>query len=1101
MLGPAGTGKTFRCLSEIRQILLAEPDGPPLILLAPKQATFQLERQILADSRLQGYSRLQILSFERVAGAALAWAGQPEQRLLAEDARVMVLHALLARRRKDLKVFHASAGLPGFARQLSLELRELQQRQLCPDDLRQLAARDDLSEPLRRKLHDLSILLADYLDWMQRRSLRDGESLLDLATAALKQLDPSKTLASALWMDGFAEMTPPEMDLLAAVAARCKQATLAFCLENPPAVPGSWLSIWTGLGETFRQCQARFSGLPGARVTVDILKRDPARDRFARNPVLRHLEEKWTQPEDFPEQTGASPSESLRLAECANPAAEAVLAAREILRFTRAGGRFREAAVLLRRMDGYHDHLRRVFTRYEIPFFLDRRRFVAQHPLVELTRSVLRAAAFGWQHEDWFAALKTGLVAPEQEAIDRLENEALERGWKGEAWFAPLPPRGGKPDWAEGLRQKWIGPFADFWNFAAARNFRFDGPQLAQAARQLWQDLGVEKRLQDWSLAEDPDRAIHATIWEQMNLWLDGLELAFAEEKMALRDWLPVLEAGLAGLSVGVIPPALDQVLIGAIDRSRNPELKLALVLGANETVFPAPPPEGHLLGEADREELAAREVRLGQRRREFLGRERFLGYIACTRARQRLVVTCSRQDNQGAALNPSPFFAHLRRLFSKLPMEKFELPDWRQAEHLSELAGQLACPGGRSPGLNELLSRPAFASLRQQMESFACVAEPDRLEPELAARLHGSALRTSVSRLEDFAACAFKFFVRSGLRAEERKRFELDSRERGSFQHEVLARFHQNLQQDGKKWRDLTPKEARLRVKESAAQIAPGFRGGLLDASAPASFAARTVAESLQDFVAATVEWMAHYRFDPWAVELGFGVENGRLPAWEMDLGAGRRLIFRGIIDRVDLFRAEGDDAALAVVIDYKSSAQELNKVKLAHGLQLQLLAYLGVLRHLRGAREVFGVDKLAPAGVFYVNLRGQAENGSTRREVMENQEALRQRRYQHLGRFDFQALPYLDNRNASEGAQFKFRLKLDGEPYANNSDLMLPEAFAAMLDRLETELVRMGGEIFDGAIGVNPFQKGRELACDKCEYQGICRFDPWRNSYRVLR
>ena len=65
---------------------------------------------------------------------------------------------------------------------------------------------------------------------------------------------------------------------------------------------------------------------------------------------------------------------------------------------SRAGGRFREAAVLLRQMDGYHDHLRRVFTRYEIPFFLDRRRFVAQHPLAELTRSALRAAAFGWQH-------------------------------------------------------------------------------------------------------------------------------------------------------------------------------------------------------------------------------------------------------------------------------------------------------------------------------------------------------------------------------------------------------------------------------------------------------------------------------------------------------------------------------------------------------------------------------------------------------------------------------------------------------------------------------------------------------------------------------
>jgi len=30
LLGPAGSGKTFRCLAEIRAALRAAPDGPPL---------------------------------------------------------------------------------------------------------------------------------------------------------------------------------------------------------------------------------------------------------------------------------------------------------------------------------------------------------------------------------------------------------------------------------------------------------------------------------------------------------------------------------------------------------------------------------------------------------------------------------------------------------------------------------------------------------------------------------------------------------------------------------------------------------------------------------------------------------------------------------------------------------------------------------------------------------------------------------------------------------------------------------------------------------------------------------------------------------------
>ena len=66
LIGPAGSGKTFRCLAEIREELLAHPDGQPLLLLAPKQATFQLERQLLSHPDLHGYTRLQILSFDRL---------------------------------------------------------------------------------------------------------------------------------------------------------------------------------------------------------------------------------------------------------------------------------------------------------------------------------------------------------------------------------------------------------------------------------------------------------------------------------------------------------------------------------------------------------------------------------------------------------------------------------------------------------------------------------------------------------------------------------------------------------------------------------------------------------------------------------------------------------------------------------------------------------------------------------------------------------------------------------------------------------------------------------------------------------------------------
>ena len=61
----------------------------------------------------------------------------------------------------------------------------------------------------------------------------------------------------------------------------------------------------------------------------------------------------------------------------------------------------------------------------------------------------------------------------------------------------------------------------------------------------------------------------------------------------------------------------------------------------------------------------------------------------------------------------------------------------------------------------------------------------------------------------------------------------------------------------------------------------------------------------SLPEFIAAVIDWMPQYQFEPHEVELAFGIEEKPLPAWEVDLDPQHRLSFRGKIDRVDLFAA----------------------------------------------------------------------------------------------------------------------------------------------------------------------------------------------------
>ena len=1165
LLGPAGSGKTYRCLSEIRAALAQSPEGPPLLCLAPKQATFQLERQLLADDALGGYTRLRILSFERLAEFVFDWLGQPTPTLLSEEGRVMVLRALLQRQRDELRIFRASARLPGFASQLSQLLRDLQRHQLSAARADELAEKPELPIPLKGKLHDVGLMLRAYLEWLTAHNLEDADHLLDLAAAALRASTTtthdarvgishqpstinhsqspiahrqSPRAVAALWLDGFAEMTPQELDLLTALVPWCEHATLAFCLDGAPPEQTSWLSMWSVIGQTCRRCCERLSALSACEVTLEVLARDAARSRFVASPVLQHLEASWAKPEPFticdlrftedePDKTAVpdrSPavtqhaarstlSSALRLAACANPEAEAVLGAQEILRHIRSGGRFRDCAVLLRSLEGYADALRRVFTRYEIPFFLDRRESIAHHPVAELTRYALRVVALGWEHDDWFGALKTGLVHDDDAALDRLENEALARGWRGNVWLGPLPSAGHEQfaAWLERLRQRVVPPFQHFAQALDAGERKPTGAQLAAALCGLWGELQMERRLERWSEAEIAHRpspiahSLHATAWEQMNEWLRNLELAFRDEPLALSDWLPIIEAGLANLTVGVVPPALDQVLIGTIDRSRNPDLQLALVLGLNESVFPAPPALTVLLSEADRRALTLHGTELGPDAREQIGRERFLAYIACTRPRRRLVLTCAARDAADNALNPSPFLEHVQRLFPGLERETFAEPtDWTATEHLSELIVPLlklraTQPPAEAAALATLESLPPLAAALAKHAQLAAPRD-EQLPPVLAGKIYGAELATSVSALEDFAACPFKFFVGHGLAAEERKQFEVDRRERGSFQHEVLKEFHRRVQAQGRRWRDLSPAEARALVRQIGDELTPAFRDGLFLANAAGRFTAGTLIAGLEQLMETLVGWTAQYQFDPHAVEVGFGLKDSRLPGWRLDLGGDHALVLRGRIDRVDLCRVTAD-AALVVIVDYKSSARELDAVKLHHGLELQLLAYLGALSQLPDPKGEFGVARLLPAGVSYVSLKGGAKGGDNRVEAQDDPQTLRTEGCQHRGRFDGGQLERFDNRGVSKGDQFRFSKNKDGEFSKRGNEALPAEAFGALLKQVEDFLRRYGQAIYAGDARVAPYRKGTETACDFCDYRPICRFDPWTEPYRVLR
>lgn len=1121
LLGAAGSGKTYKCLEEIRSELRTSPDGLPLIFIAPKQFTYQLERQILSDPQIKGYTRLHIFSYERLADYIISnFSLQPSNPILSEEGRVMALRSILSKLEPSLKAYGQSVKYAGFSLQLSELLRELQSFGITPSKLKKGAQNPHLPSVLRDKLEDLSLILESYLQWLNEHKLFDTSRLLEVAIETLS-LNP-KIEIGGLWLDGFATLSDLQIELLARLLPYCGKATLAFCVDADSFQTNKWFSKGYTVGTFFLKCKQRIEVQNDCEVEVEILH--PNKTRFNEQQQIAFLEKQWggfsyNEQQQFENELPQSETDwwqngGIKIVSCSNPLAEVIFAARTIRQYARQGGRYRDVAVIMRNLDDYNELIRRIFYNYEIPFFLDRRESVSHHPVAELIRYALRIVAYNWKREDLFGALKIGFAPASDSEIDWLENEAIANGWSGKFWQLPLQldssDEANELQQIDRLMNRVVEPLIRFEKYltenATGGILKPSAKQISNAIKELFVDWRVEERLEEWreeliksKFCPHLPPAMHQTVIEELNGLLENFELAFADEKRDLTEWIQIIESGLSGLTVGVIPPSLDQVLIGAIDRSRNPELKLVIVIGLNEGIFPKTPKFSPILNETERSILADENIYNGLSPQMLLALEWYYGYIACTRASKYLILTYPAADWYNKSLNPSPFITHIQKLFPGAKTEYFSgIPNWLYSEHPNELSGMLA--GGKLSYLSGFL--PSIEPLINQYSQRCNINGSQNVPAQITELLFGDSLWTSVSALEDYANCPFKYFVRYVLRAEERIKYEVDPRHIGAFQHLVLERFHRSIVYENKQWRDLSPDEAAERISGIADQIMQEYNNKLFLANPANLFQAKVLARKLKDFIKVNVEWLnKSYKFDPTFVEIGFGLDGSILPPIKIEIDDKHQMLITGRIDRIDIFFKDNQSLP-CVVIDYKSGAKNIDPLLLANGVQLQLPLYLLLLRQIERFDALDKNRKIIPVGVFYANLRGEFKSVKSRNELFAEPQKAFRLAYQYHGRFNAAYLHLLDSRPDGENSgQFNYKLTKDGGIYFNCVEPMDSKNFEDIAEHIRNFVLDYGKRIYGGDFSIDPWKKKNgDSACDNCLYSSICRIDFLNHKWRVF-
>lgn len=1054
IIGPAGCGKTTRLLHEFSQELVhhRQPFSRHSFFLLPSAEHVDRIITQLFQQGVHGFFYHRVTTLSRLVSEVFT---PGDEKVASNVTRLVILREILEK--KSWPFFEKVQAMPGFSDLLASLVSELKESLITPVIFRRRMEHLKKQDPeMAVKYESLAALYESYENELAQRGLRDRQDDLRIFRERKKEAR-SLPRFEKIWLDGFFDFSGLQLEYLRELSSCTDDLSVALTMD--PAKERSGL---------FKPIEETVSVLETLGFKIEVMKTP---NRRAARPSLAYLEKNLFL-EKKP-QGAIPPPEGIEFFEAVGIQGEVEMIAREILRSYRSGGyRFSDFAVLLRQVSGYEPVIRSIFARYRIPVEIHERERLKLSPLIQTVVFLIKIFRDGWKREDLINFLKSSYVkrlgaagTNRYEDASELENRAYAAGviQTREAWMARW---GGPQDEVFHTRKNaWLQSLAELEDsLRQAKNFLKMQKILLTALKQTFgifetgtADLESSRRdAAGWKRLEALLREVHR---QMENAGYRPEFDVFADQLLRL------VEVDLYSLH----DRSKNRVQVYGVSLARQKEYRVVFTAGMLERSFPQRMKEDPILSDRERRLWNSGEDKTCQDLlkpflRERLPRqdmERYLFYLAATRARERLILTCPRFDLEGKEALPSFYLDEVRSVFNaEMPFEHaaFKAAEQRNfasakllpkrqdlahpyphaddAMNLRELEASVAgelwhiepALKGREDFLAELLrgvlenpdSRRRFE--RAQYEITAEITDPAILEKDFFR-----ANEPSSTRLEEYAKCPYKYFSNRVLKLKD-PRENINIKQKGIIRHQVLENYFRHVVEKGalnpKASKEWVLKEVEKGLKEFPLMAEKKYK---LDLDQD------EIRDMLLRFLDKELERLKTTPFQPKYFEFAFGTkDNPDAPAFEIDCGK-EKIHLTGIIDRID---STGKDGA-GLVIDYKTGAQ-FNRRDLDLGVSLQLPVYVKAMERFL---------KLKPVGAQLFSLKDGKTTG------------------------------FYNGKNAGDFEEFAKKKAMD------------EAQFQAALDRSFEFIRRFVQAMRQGMIPVKP-----RVCEDYCSYPTVCRIQKWR-------
>lgn len=1111
--GNSGNGKTsFMYKTVIDKSLQEKRDK--FLIITPDQYTMQAQKDIVKNHPNKGYSNIDILSFSRLALKVNLDLGIETPDTLDELGKTIVLRKVASLCKDDLLLLKDKIDMPGFISEIKSIISELDQYNI---DVLQLQEeiKDFKNKPvLAMKIEDISTIYKKFLEYIKDKFVTSEEILIELSNRLYAYKDLKNT---EVFLDGFTGFTPIQYKVLEELVRYAKNVYVTITIDEHSAINQ------VDEEDLFYFSKSAITKLKEIAIkqTKPIEMVSLFQDniyRFRQNNEFLHLEKnlfRYEKVEPFKN------SENTSVFSLKTVKEEIAFVRSKVLELVREEGyRYKDIGIIVSNLDEYSRDIELDFSDNNIPFFMDIKNDIKKNPIVELIRALGDLIEKDFSFDCVFRYLRCVMSGFDSNEVDILENYAIEFGIRGfKKWNKEFEKTSRfktlyNLSTINEIRQRFVESVKilkeEFSNKSA------NVYERTKALFEFMRLLKVEEKncelIKAFELKKDfLNSREYGQSYALIIKLFDKIVSLLGEEVLTNKEYFQILDSGFEEIKLKNVPPLIDQVVIGDIERSRLEDIKILIFIGVNDDSIPGNKTNKRLLNQQDRLVLSELGYTLAPSVRESLFIQRFYLYQLLTKPSKKLILTYSLNTNDNKDRLPAYLIGEIKKILGDgIELDCSFLPIYKngmEKELLAQVTSKKAVLDIISKGIGEYIQREVNKSwlaiyncYHEEKEVSDIIKQafltenPSKIDSAIAKALYGDDFATSVTRLEKYASCAYSHFLKYGINLVERPINKIISLDLGNLYHATLEEYSNRLLIENINWEDIDDIKRDSLLEEIVEKVIRDYNNTALYSSARNEYIKNRVKRVSQRTVWALTEHLKMGKFKPAHYEYKF--DTDLLSLTSVDLSNELKdTRLKGKIDRVDIYKDELEHKLYVKIIDYKSGNKKFDIKEVEDGVQMQLVAYMGAVLHKE--KKEFSGYEIIPAGAFYFHVKDPVININAKdkssikienefKEIINN---LRKKEYTMSGLInsDEKVIKLIEENFKNESIITNVKVKSSGE-IKEEDYICNGEQIEKIINNVYKKMDSLTKDMLKGDIKQVPYDK--EKNCKYCEFSEICEF-----------